>query len=239
MVLIAAALAGGGIVVSVVWALMYRYTALGDSLAAGVGSLTFSGYVPRFAFMLMRRYRRLVWMRNLGRFGMTSLDLLEALRTNRHFIGAVRGANLITVNIGGNDLLGCAYQEDCLELAVLQFRQNWEAILAELRRLNPAATILTMTLYNPVPVGDVRRPPIDSYIDRVNQVITMPGLLRAYRIKAVAPVHSAFMGRECELTWYCRIGDIHPTDEGHQVMAQQLDAVNQPEVDTKLIQQDG
>ncbi len=216
-----ATLAVGATVCGALMLLICRYTALGDSLAAGVGSLTFYGYVPRLAWKLAWRKKRLVWPANLGRFGMTSGELLEALRRDERFRRAVRRARLITVNIGGNDLLRCRYQEDCLRAAIPRFRANWEAILAQIRVLNPTAAVLTMTLYNPAPEGDIRRPLFETFIAEMNGIITAPHLLRHYRVTAV-PVDRAFAGRECELTWFCRIGDIHATDAGYGVIADLL-----------------
>lgn len=206
---------------ALVWLLGFRYVALGDSLAAGVGSLTLYGYVPRLAAALLRLLRRPVRTSNLARFGLTSEQLLTLLRTDRRMRRAVARARLITLNIGGNDLLACRYQEDCLQEAVPRFTTNWEAILAEIRSLNPTTPLLTMTLYNPMPLGDIRRPPVAAFLEQANAVITRPDLTRRFQV-AVASVNRAFCSRECELTWFCRFGDIHATDAGHQVMADRL-----------------
>lgn len=222
---ILAAAAGLGLCAGAFWLLTFRYVALGDSLAAGVGSFTFFGYVPRLALLLTKRLKRVVLTTNLGRFGWTSQRLLNALRTDQGFRKAVTRAQLITVDIGGNDLLGCRHQEACLEEALVEFRQNWQEILREIRRLNPKATLLTMTLYNPVPLDDVRRPAIDGYIARMNAIITQPELLKAYRVHGVAPAYDLFAGRECDLCWFCRIGDSHATDEGYAVIAGAMDSL--------------
>jgi lysophospholipase L1-like esterase len=212
------------------WFLCLRYVALGDSLAAGVGSFTFFGYVPRYALSLMWRLRRIVLTTNLGRFGLTSGQLLAALRADQQFRGAVRRAKLITIDIGGNDLLHCNYQEDCLERALAEFRTNWEAILAEVRTLNPAAVLFAITLYNPVPAGDVRRPSVDKVVRRLNGIIALPSLVRTYAVSGVAPVYEQFVGHECEFTWFCRIGDIHPTDRGHEIIVAALASLGTPAI---------
>lgn len=223
IVIVAAAylLAGAAI-----WLLLtYRYVALGDSLAAGVGAFAFFGYVPRFALRLMRRRRKLILTRNLGRFGMTSGQLLTAIRTDARFRRAIRGAKLITLNIGGNDLLGCSFQEDCLREAVPVFTRNWEQILREVRLLNPRAVLLTLTLYVPVPRGDIRRPAIAAFIANANSAILGSDLNRRYQVHGTAPLHEAFDGRECIYTWFCRLGDVHPTDEGFAAITAALEAV--------------
>lgn len=213
--------------------LTFRYVALGDSLAAGVGAFAFFGYVPRFALRLLRRRRRLILTRNLGRFGMTSGQLLTAVRTDERFRRAIQGAQLITLNIGGNDLLGCNYREECLRQAIPEFTRNWEALLREVRLLNPRAVLLTLTLYVPVPRGDIRRPPVAAFIARANSVILRGDLNRRHRVHGVARVHEAFAGRECAYTWFCRIGDVHPTDEGFAAMTAALESVLPPRTDAR------
>jgi lysophospholipase L1-like esterase len=212
------------------WFLCFRYVALGDSLAAGVGSFTFFGYVPRYALGLMWRMRRIIFTTNLGRFGMTSGQMLAVLKADQQFRRAVRAARLITIDIGGNDLLHCNYQEACLEEALAAFRTNWEAILAEVRSLNPGAALFVLTLYTPVPVGDVRRASVDSVVRRLNGIMALPVLVETYQVSGVAGVYEAFQGYECDFTWFCRIGDIHPTDRGHEAIAAAVASLGVPTI---------
>ena len=71
-------------------------------------------------------------------------------------------AQIITLDIGGNDLLhavnlfgtgrcGGADNQDCLRSAVSTFAANWDAIVAEILSLrDPSKTIIrTMDIYNP------------------------------------------------------------------------------------------
>lgn len=199
-----------------------RYVALGNSLASGAGSLIFAGYVPRFALWLWWRLKRVVLTRNLGRLGMTSAELLAELRTNERFRQAVRTAHLITVDIGGNDLIGCRYERPCMDEAVERFRQNWVALLREIRSLNSRADLLTMTLYNPVPPQHSRHPDALFYVRWVNTIFLDDDLRQGFGIGGVAPVFEAFKGKECEYTWFCLVGDIHPTDLGYQAITAAL-----------------
>lgn len=220
MWIIASIAVGGALLAGAAWALCFRYVALGDSLAAGVGSFTFFGYVPRLSFFLVRHAKRIVVTSNHGRFGMTSGQLMEALRTNERLRRSVRRADLLTLNIGGNDVLGCRYQYACMEEAIPRLRENWEAILREVRGLNPKAPLYTMNLYNPVPLGDIRREPVEYYLSQVNAILTNPEVAQRYSVTGIADVHAAFVGSECVYSWYCTLGDVHPTDAGYGVIAE-------------------
>jgi lysophospholipase L1-like esterase len=204
------------------WRRRLTYVALGDSIAFGIGSLTLTGYPQRFAVVLHRRLGQLVTLQNLSVFGLTSGELLGSIESDERWRTAIRKAGLITINIGGNDLLRCNYQGSCLPGALQTFRANWEGILREIRILNPKAPIYTFTLYNPYPLDDVRRPPVAEGIGALNAIVTDPGLVSAYQVNGIADVAGAFRGQECDWTWFCRIGDVHPTDAGHAAIAQAL-----------------
>jgi lysophospholipase L1-like esterase len=204
------------------WWRRLTYIALGDSLAFGIGSLTLTGYPQRLAIVLRRRLRRWVTLRNLSLFGLTSGELLGHVESDERWRTAIRKAGLITINIGGNDLRRCNYQRSCLPGALEAFRANWEGILREIRILNPKAPLYTFTLYNPYPLDDVRRPPVAEAIGALNAILTDPGLISAYQVTGIADVAGAFHGQECDWTWYCRIGDVHPTESGHAAIAQAL-----------------
>ena len=93
----------------------FQYTALGNSIAFGVGA-SFNvndtenhgyGYVYYFRDFLSTIFpcTNLI---NRAQSGFTSSDLLQQLQNNDPVTReAVKKANLITINIGGNDLLEC------------------------------------------------------------------------------------------------------------------------------------
>lgn len=210
------------------WLAPVCYVALGDSLAAGVGSPLFFGYVQRFRLLAARRLRRPVRLTNLGRFGWTSGELLAALRQDARFREAVARADLISLDIGGNDLRRCGDDEACLERALAAFQANWEAIWAEVRSLNGEAVCLALNLYNPYPAGHPRRPLADRWVGAVNAAMADPDVLARYRIQGVGDAFALFRGRECRYCWICLLGDVHPTDLGHAALAGAVDAVYAP-----------
>ena len=89
----------------------WDYVALGDSLAAGVGAER--GYVDRYAAHLRNDTGARVRVSNFGVGGQTSSELLDALRGDESLRRAIEGAEVVTFNIGINDLgrAGAAYEE--------------------------------------------------------------------------------------------------------------------------------
>ena len=130
----------------------WDYVALGDSLAAGVGARR--GYVDRYAEYLRDDTGARVKVVNLGVSGQTSPQLLRALRNDPSIRRALRGAEVVTYNIGINDLgqargsyetgtCGGAQGERCLRIAVKEFEANWDAITKEILDLrSPDETII-------------------------------------------------------------------------------------------------
>jgi lysophospholipase L1-like esterase len=153
----ATALAAGTHVVS--------YTALGDSIAAGVGGTDSVGYTDLLAKRLAQGNRD-VTFNDLGVSGMTSGGLLGALAYDYTYQAAVADADVITVSIGGNDILQPAlglvstragyagYTDPVAYLASLSYPEQL-ALASELNTmLSPALTQLPTNW--PTTIGAIR-----------------------------------------------------------------------------------
>lgn len=81
------------------------YTALGDSIAYGTGATDQYGYTDMFNEHLTRINGTGQYF-NLSADGVTSSMLSTALYNSDQVQGAVAAADVITISIGGNDLLG-------------------------------------------------------------------------------------------------------------------------------------
>jgi hypothetical protein len=119
----------------------WQYTALGDSLAAG--AIALRGYVPRYQQYVRTDTGASVSLRNLAQFGWTSPELLTALRTDNNFRNSVIEAEVVTWDIGGNDLrharedyrnrtCGGSDNQDCLRATLEVFKASWDGIVAEI-----------------------------------------------------------------------------------------------------------
>lgn len=199
----------------------WDYVGLGDSLAAGVGAR--KGYVERYADHAATDTGARVEVTNLGRSGQTSPQLLAVLRDDEAVRRELRAAEIITFNIGINDLgrAGEAYEngtcggkdnEDCLRSAVERVKRNWEAVVAEILGLRSTedAIIRTAGLGYTPRVDEVYEP----YLREVNR-------------------HIAETAAENEIPYaqpylddgYMSPDGIHPNDDGYGVIAERLRAL--------------
>ncbi len=156
----------------------WDYVALGDSLAVGVGAER--GYVHRYAAHIRNDTGARVRVSNLGVSGQTSSELLDALREDKSMRRAIEGAEVVTFNIGLNDLghAGAAYErgscggedgEDCLREPVGALKRNWDAIATELLDLRSTGNTIIRTPglgYTPRAGDD-----LEHYVSEVNRHI--------------------------------------------------------------------
>jgi len=228
------------------------YTAFGDSIAFGAFAPIGRGYVPLYSQALANDTGRSIIRYDLGVPGWTSHDLANALASGPLFRLAAFSSQVITWNIGGNDLsaarnlykagtCGGAKNEDCLIAAVASLEGNWDHILASLftLRKSRATVFRTMDIYNPFvnvdkasdswPAGgdgvsdfDVFKP----YLDAVNAYIATASAARGVK---VAPVYLAFNGpigdEDPGDKGLLAFDDFHPNAQGHAVIASLLRAL--------------
>jgi lysophospholipase L1-like esterase len=196
----------------------WNYVALGDSLAAGVGA--HQGYVARYAKHLRSDTGARLRVINLGQSGQTSSQLLHALRNDPAMREALRGAEVVTLNIGLNDLgqasssyesgtCGGPRNEACLREAVKRVEHNWDAIIEEISSLRSTDQTIIRTTglgYTPRTRGVLRR-----YLGEVTRDI------------AAATAEGSIPYAEARLGGAGMSGDgLHPNDRGYQEIADRL-----------------
>jgi len=139
----------------------FRYLALGDSIVTG--AVTYWSEIESYADYLYAHLRKYyagkaeVHFDNLARNGDGSRELLERLDKDSKMAAAVRRADLITLCIGGNNLLRAAkipgFTEidwDEAEKGVRQFESDWPLLTNRIDALKrPGAVVIANTLYNP------------------------------------------------------------------------------------------
>lgn len=196
----------------------WDYVALGDSLAAGVGAER--GYVDRYAEHLRDDTGARVQVANLGVSGQTSPELLNALRNDPSTWEALREAEVITFNIGINDLgqAGRSYEdgscggpdnEECLRAAVETVEWNWEAITEEILSLRSTRDAIIRT------AGLGYTPNVD--------VVYGPYLAEVNRHIAASTVANGIPDVEVRLgDEYISQDGVHPNDEGYGLIADRL-----------------
>jgi hypothetical protein len=144
-----------------------RYVSLGDSIATGTTTPITSPtnpYVDQFESYLDSIYDVPVYRSAFETDGDRTNELLSDLKTNTTVRNAVDTADVITISIGGNNLmqsckiwLGYDFFNPDIEEAnqgYADFVSQYDDIMRELRLLNEDATVIVMTLYNPYNTAD-------------------------------------------------------------------------------------
>jgi lysophospholipase L1-like esterase len=196
----------------------WDYVALGDSLAVGVGAKR--GYVDRYASYITADTGVRIDLVNLGRSGQTSSQLLHALRNDPAMRKTLGTAEVITFNIGINDLgdAGEAYEngtcggsdnQKCLRAAVEAFKENWDTIVAELLSLRSPedAVIRTAGIGYTPRVDEIFEP----YVDEVNR-----------HIATTAADHDIPYAQPYLEGEDMSPDGVHPNDGGYEVIADRL-----------------
>ncbi|HLL72472.1 MAG TPA: DUF4214 domain-containing protein [Pyrinomonadaceae bacterium] len=219
-----------------------QYTALGDSLAAGLND-TDGGYVQRFRNHIQTDTGATVNVLNRGVSGATSADLLSALRTNEALRAEIANSQIVTWNIGANDFqdavtryrsgtCGGADNQDCVRAAVAQFKANWNAIIAQILSLRSTSNTIIRTMDNYNPAVNLLRAfgllsVMKPYLEDINRFIFLSAV--SNRI-GCARVYHAFNGINGEadagVRGYLSSDGIHPNNTGHAVIASELRALS-------------
>ncbi len=223
------------------------YTGLGDSIGFGLFAPIGDGYVPGYERLIEADSGVNVNAINLSVPGWTSSDLLGAIRGNLFFRLSVFTSTIVTVNIGGNDLLGArgsyknrtcggADNQDCLRTGVAVFRDNFNAIMANVLSLRSTRNtiIRTMDIYNPYVNEDRGQDtwPNDQgndfqvfkpYLDAINGQIAATAIARNI---PYAQVYLAFNGPNGDLDagdrGFLAFDGLHPNGRGHRLIADLL-----------------
>ena len=151
-----------------------------------------------------------------------------------NFLHAHKGkVELITINIGGNDVLPClaTLNPVCIQKGLARIATNLDRALADLREAAPGVRIIGMTTYNPIacvlPVNPVLAAASQQIVLNFNAVEV--SVFGAHGVE-VADVAGAFSVGDlpasahaaATLTWFCNpehFGNVHPNNAGYQVIA--------------------
>lgn len=134
-----------------------KLVAMGDSLTEGVGDEDKNGgYVGIIPDELEEESNvPSVKTSNYGVSGNKITQLEKRLKTNKTFQQDVKNANVITITIGGNDVMAIL-QSRLLDVDVADFtkanknfQQELEKLLTDIRSYNKNAAVFLMGIYNP------------------------------------------------------------------------------------------
>lgn len=209
--------------------------ALGDSITYGwnldpknpkPSSLAFPNLIGNGQF----------YVTNLGIPGWTSKNLLDALNTKQEFSAALKNADMITLDIGSNDLLQSAGLAEIVKNhQPVSITPDLEAKLADASKLlsfnlqeiikkirsETDAPIFLYNLYNPFgasqdPFAASLHALGEQIITSVNTKVIQP--ITAATSSVYIDAYSAFNGLQND---YILPGDIHPNEAGQRILAEQ------------------
>ncbi|AJS59284.1 GDSL-type esterase/lipase family protein [Paenibacillus sp. IHBB 10380] len=199
--------------------MVYHYTAIGDSLTVGYGALPGNGFVPVYRRLAEYHFQTFVACDNLGINGLTTQGQYDLISRNLSFRQSLQRSDIITLSIGGNDLiraaklLGATSQH--FNKALSECQANFGRIIKGLyhikRNTNQSYIIRVIGLYNPLP----QVVEASYYVQQFNQYIER----YQSRTLAVANIYPLFHGRERELL---SLDHVHPNSRGYRIIADQL-----------------
>ncbi len=250
------------------------YLNLGDSIAFGMSADDGSSYYDLYSDYLWD-YGIASAPNVFSMPGITSWELLGALAADEDLQEAVEQADVITVSIGGNnllrgmigalfleyglnpeektiiDLMGAIIAEgeevwyeitaglvaqlqvpddDCpLWEGSNQFVQDWPMILGAINELNPNAHVIAMTIYNPIHKKE--SPEFHALVNDLLKPMNLAIRQNQGRRSSVANVHRAFLRDSNAIDFSVAFPpylDPHPTNEGHQIIFEELMKVRNP-----------
>ncbi|MED4586785.1 GDSL-type esterase/lipase family protein [Brevibacillus choshinensis] len=197
-----------------------KVVALGDSLTRGAGDANGQGYAGLVRQALEKKLGKSITFSNLAINGQESTDLVKQL-SQEQVKSLLSEANLVLFTIGGNDMFrqtGGLYTIDKEKLAAAtkQLTTNYEEVIKQIRAVNPKATIVYTTLYNPF--GDT-----EASVDTIQPVLdwnnTASQIAAKYPRVIVVPTYDLFANKEKA---YLYTDHFHPNTAGYERMAARI-----------------
>lgn len=196
------------------------YTALGDSLTLGVGAYFSKGFVQRYERIIAEKFKLPVITNVFAKPRIPSMELLHML-TNDVVRQSIKQANIITISIGGNDLLRANKQYKktknprVFEEAEYYFYRNIREILFEIRYIKECISncpyiIQLIGLYNPYQKLSYS----DYWVNRFNQILYSHTNTNIYYID-LHYIFTHYNHRVLPL-------GIHPNGNGYSIIANEL-----------------
>lgn len=203
------------------------YIALGDSIAAGIGSSLPErrGYPALVHDLLETTHAATVPFSNLGVPGETARSFIEggqldALAENvSDFRTAGVPIDIVTLTLGGNEMLaqrerGQSERRQALD----EFRESYNDAVADVRAEIGDEPTLILTTYYDLSEGDPALQSTDAWwVEQFNSVIRDTA---ARHGAIVAELYEPFRGRIDEYTHHPY--DVHPNNQGHRAIARQV-----------------
>ena len=155
-----------------------RYVGLGDSLTVGVGDETNSqGYVGRFKQEIETwQGVKSVKVIDTAKRGRTTQQLIAQLKSG-DIDDELHRANIITLTIGGNDLMKIVranitdLKKEVFDAERPDFQMRYATIMKMIRERNPNAPIILIGVYNPLSIFTKQKSDMNTIMQEWNSDI--------------------------------------------------------------------
>lgn len=200
------------------------YLALGDSLTRGIGDEENKyGYTTRLVEQLEKWSAVTeVELDNRGKRGRRSDKLLSLLEQG-HYDAELANADLITMTIGGNDVMKVV-KEDLFSLKkqmfdeeLIEFQDRYAAILKEIRKRNEHVPLIVIGIYNPFSIIVDEVTPFEPIIKEWNEEIK--NLALADGNACYVPIEDLFSSNS-DMVYHTDF--FHPNSRGYERMTERI-----------------
>ncbi|MHB8171936.1 MAG: GDSL-type esterase/lipase family protein [Thermincolia bacterium] len=206
------------------------YLALGDSLTVGYQSpqetMKAGNSAKKFVdiyFDRIKPYFNNLEKMNHGKIGISSSQLRKDVLDNRDLREKIKQASVITVTIGGNDLLKQGLEivltgkEAQVEKSREQMAKNLTETLVEIRKLTKAPVYVS-DIYNPFNPKRWQHKKLEPWVQKFNR--TIYDIAWEQKVK-VAPVYETFQGHEIKKKEsFIGHDALHPNDNGYTAISE-------------------
>ncbi|OKL37345.1 GDSL-type esterase/lipase family protein [Domibacillus mangrovi] len=199
-----------------------HHLALGDSIIKGFGASSNKNLVKAFSLNLEKDIQKQVIYQNEGINEITSEELNNLVQQGE-FDEKIKNADIVTINIGGNDILRLGFEEGFYEAIrsfdriQTDFVHNLSSTMNRINKLNPNATVLLLELYNPLDQENEFYSLADKILPKWN--------LKLYQLADevdYAVVIETTDVINSEQRQYLSYDGVHPNARGYDAIAEQM-----------------
>lgn len=198
------------------------HLAIGDSVIRGVGARQNEDLVAQVSMKLEQQTMKKIEFHNEGINGITSTELNGLVQQGK-FDEEIKKADIIIINVGGNDILRSARNQSLQSVFQtfneLQsgFSKNLSEITAKIKSENPDAVIVFLELYNPLSPDDSMYALADPLLPKWN--LKIYEVASQYPESVVVETTKVINGKHLD---HLSPDGVHPNSAGYTAIAGQI-----------------
>nr|WP_263323430.1 GDSL-type esterase/lipase family protein [Neobacillus sp. Marseille-Q6967] len=198
------------------------HLAIGDSIIRGYGANQNEDLVYQFSNKLEAQIGKPIQFQNEGMNGITSGEL-KALILEGRFDMEIKQSDIITINVGGNDILQMGMDQNFNSIFQTfndlqsNFSKNLSAITNRIEMLNPNATIVLLELYNPLSPENQFYPLADQLLPNWN--LKIYEIAKDHSSSIVVETTQVINGENLQ---NLSSDGVHPNSAGYAAISEQM-----------------